>query len=58
MFDVTVNDPLGGTIEEASERTPESSHKDALSNLHNNAQEYAFEFALGGALEVALELHI
>ena len=42
----------------APEGTYYGAPKDALSDMHNNVQEGAFEVVLNGALEVALELHL
>ena len=42
----------------ATESTLEGAPNDALSNLHKDTQEAAFEVALKGALKIVLKLHL
>ena len=58
VFYPLLNDSFDSAIKGCTWDTPESATNDALSNLHKDAQEGAFEVALKGALEVALGLHL
>ena len=55
-FDVAVNGPFDSAIKGSPKGKPEGARK--VHDLHKDAEEGAFEFALTGAIEVALELHM
>ena len=58
VFYAAVDDPLDSTTKIVREGSLQGEPKDALSDLHKDAQEGAFEVAHKCAFEVTLELHL
>ena len=56
VFYAEVVDPLYRAIKGASEGILEGAPQDALSDLHKDVQDSAFEIALKGEIEAAFEL--